>query len=92
MKSWKASQPKTRPAQYNRRAAQYKTYRQCTRKKTYKNERSAHNKAASITAQDGIALYVYECGNCGGYHLTKQQDAEGQLIELKLPRKIVKKA
>lgn len=92
MKAWKAQQPKTRPTQFNRRAAGYKTFRQCTRKKTYKNEQSAHNKAQSITSQDGIKLYVYQCGNCNGYHLTKQEGAEGKRIELTLPRRIVKKS
>lgn len=52
--------------------------RQCYRKAKFDSQKSAHKKCLKIIKEGGPNLYVYDCRNCGCYHLTKNKGAEGR--------------
>ena len=48
-------------------------YGKCLRKKVFRTYDFACKRAAEITKESGIPMYVYWCKLCGYYHLTKQK-------------------
>jgi hypothetical protein len=58
----------------------YVAMRQCYRKARFVEEKTARKKANKIIAEGGPRLYPYGCTQCGGYHLTKNQDANGKVF------------
>jgi hypothetical protein len=57
-----------------------KAMRQCYRKARFVEEKTARKKINKIIAEGGPRLYSYGCTNCGGYHLTKNADADGKVF------------
>ncbi len=58
----------------------YQAMRQCYRKARFVEEKTAKKKANKIVAEGGPQLYVYGCTQCGGYHLTKNKGASGNVF------------
>ena len=54
--------------------------RQCYRKSMFYTEKTARKKVNKIVADGGPRLYVYGCTQCGCYHLTKNELADGNVI------------
>lgn len=58
----------------------YKAMRQCYRKAGYTTEKKARNKVKKILEISGVKLYVYDCRQCGNFHLTKNKTADGKTL------------
>lgn len=81
MKAWKLNK-KPRPDITKKGNNAYVANRQCYRKVRFPDDSIAHLRVNEIVDEGGPQLYVYECGNCNGFHLTKNKAVEGQRIEL----------
>lgn len=52
----------------------FSEYRSCVRKKRYATKVEAQKAAkAGSRKRDAPALYVYQCPDCGGWHLTHRK-------------------
>lgn len=58
----------------------YQAMRQCYRKKSFPTSKAAHKRRHQIIKQGGQVLYSYGCTQCGNYHLTKNPEAQGQIL------------
>lgn len=58
----------------------YIAMRQCYRKAGYTTEKKARNKVSKIIDTGGPRLYVYDCRECGKFHLTKNKGADGKVL------------
>ena len=58
----------------------YVAMRQCYRKAGYTTEGKAKNKVVKIIGDGGPQLYVYDCRECGKFHLTKNKSANGKIL------------
>lgn len=43
----------------------------CTRKSRYSDEHGARAIGQIVEGQSGVPLFIYQCGICRGWHLTK---------------------
>lgn len=50
----------------------WRVARQCIKKSRYPTEAIAKKYADKCWRERGVVLRVYSCGQCGGFHLTKQ--------------------
>jgi hypothetical protein len=54
-------------------------YRSCTTKKRYRTDLEAQRAASTYRRhrdRRAVTLRAYECGVCGGYHLTSKREYE----------------
>lgn len=58
----------------------YQARQKCYRKARFTLETTAKKRANKIKFEGGPQLYVYGCTSCGGYHLTRNSEAEGQVL------------
>lgn len=58
----------------------YQARQKCYRKSRFALEKTAKKKVNTIKYEGGPQLYVYCCTSCGGYHLTKNPEASGQVL------------
>jgi len=80
MKAWKAAlaaEPHKTPY-YRPKTSLYQAMRQCYRKAGFSTTEKAHARVEEIKAESGNQLFVYNCTQCGKYHLTKNPGAEGK--------------
>jgi predicted Zn-ribbon and HTH transcriptional regulator len=49
------------------------TFRKCFRKKRYETLKAANKQAKADNKRFDVFMYPYECSECGGYHLTKNE-------------------
>lgn len=54
--------------------------RQCYRKASFIEQKTAQKRANAIVREGGPRLYVYGCTECGSYHLTKNPEAQGRVF------------
>ena len=50
----------------------------CTTKRRFNTEKGANITAEAIRQRSGDHLFSYQCGACGGYHLTSAQRPAGR--------------
>lgn len=66
------STSKKRFAFRTRKSTKWQVFRTCVRKRRFRSEHEAMEKAVYLYRRKGLSLAVYECPFCGGYHLTRQ--------------------
>ena len=66
------STAKKRFAFSTRKATGRQVFMTCGRKRRFRTEHEAMEKAVALHRRSGMVLAVYECPFCGGYHLTSQ--------------------
>ena len=66
------STAKKRFAFSTRKATGWQVFKTCGRKRRFRSEHEALEKAAYLHRRKGMVLAVYECPFCGGFHLTSQ--------------------